>query len=154
MLDVKEQYAEKEEYELEECTNNLKQNNIDENHITSKNGNFNDTLSNEKVARDDDKCKLQKQLVIDAGAGINGEVKEVTSFDSNEFLSTPAMDEPISSNVRDIVRRLSSEEPNNLAEIEKQCVHEPSKENYKEWYKVIFSLTCSKNAEKINILSN
>ena len=97
MLDVKEQYAEKEEYELEECTNNLKQNSIDENHITSKNGNFNDTLSNEKVARDDDKCKLQKQLVIAVGEDINGEVKEVTSFDPNEFLSTPAMDEPISS---------------------------------------------------------
>ena len=45
----------------------------------------------------------------------------------------------ISTNVREIVRRLSSEEPNTLAEIEKQCAHEPSKEDYKEWYKVIFS---------------
>ena len=146
MLDVKEPTSKKESYELEESMTNLKPNVIDENHIASKNNNFNDTLSDEKVARGDDKCILQKQPVIDFDADINGEVKELTSFDLNEHNLTSAMDEngchgwkAISSNVREIVRRLSSEEPNTLAEIEKQCTHEPSKEDYKEWYKVIFS---------------
>ena len=138
MLDIKEQNAEKESYELEENTTNLKPNVTNENHVASENINFDETLSDEKVARDDDKYTLQNQLVINFDADINGEVKDEPYFDLNEHSLTSAMDEHISLNMRDIVRRLSSEEPNTLAEIENQYVHEPSKEDYKEWYKVIF----------------